>query len=351
MPRAMRCRRLFCSAPRARPSPSQRPASFLYSSALPPSRATLLTARFAFLVWQHIRTSAHARFDCVVKPFPSDPKNNKAKCLDACPNCWCWVCDEKIAQCCNWDAHCVCDASPEWAVERSKLKRRAQQAKDAPKATDSADQVNARYAAAQDVANGGGPAATSAAEAQKQEERENNKEDEENEELFADYEPLHLTVGQPHPDPVVETTSLSFAALPPITYQLKLPAGIYQPRTDANPYGGGLSRAQVCTPPHTPLHAARVAPSHAHGRHAARARRALGARILTTPANGSHPHPLGRSLWRARSSRPSRTHASALSRSCRRMSAPASFSATGWASARGANSPALSLIIGSADAR
>ena len=183
----------------------------------------------------------------MIKPFPADPKADKDKCKDTCDNCWCWVCDEKVKDCTDWESHCLCDGSPEWAVERSKLKRRKekQTTGQVPRATDSDDAVNARYAAAQQVAHGGGPA--SADDAARQEERENNKEDEENEELFAEYAPLHLDYGQPHPDAVVETTSLSFAELPPITYQIKLPAGLYRPRSDANPYGGGLSRAQLET--------------------------------------------------------------------------------------------------------
>jgi hypothetical protein len=120
-------------------------------------------------------------------------------------------------------------------------------------------------------------AAMSEAEAARKEERDLRAEDEENEDLFADYQPLHFQVcadrarrraqstdggarahphappaacsqgGQPHPDPVVETTSLSFAALPPITYQLKLPDSIYQPKGPSNQFGGALSRAQLET--------------------------------------------------------------------------------------------------------
>jgi len=41
--------------------------------------------------------------------------------------------------------------------------------------------------------------------------------------VFATYEPLHLDYGQPHPDAVVETTSLSFAELPRITMHSHLP--------------------------------------------------------------------------------------------------------------------------------
>lgn len=42
-------------------------------------------------------------------------------------------------------------------------------------------------------------------------------------ETFADYKPAKLKFGQPHPDPVVETSSLSSVEPVDITYQLKLP--------------------------------------------------------------------------------------------------------------------------------
>jgi hypothetical protein len=65
------------------------------------------------------------------------------------------VCDEVIAKCVDWDTHCVCDGSPEWAVERAKAKRRAEKAAGGPgPAADSADAVNRRYQQAQDVATG-----------------------------------------------------------------------------------------------------------------------------------------------------------------------------------------------------
>jgi hypothetical protein len=44
---------------------------------------------------------------------------------------------------------------------------------------------------------------------------------------------------------VVETTSLSYAELPPIKYTLALPGGIFDPVSKANPYGGSLSNLQV----------------------------------------------------------------------------------------------------------
>ena len=155
------------------------------------------------------------------------------------------MCDSQ--QCVDWNAHCVCDGSPSWAVERSKMKRKNDPNKPVRAPTDSADQVNARFASAQNVANGGADAPMSEAEAQQREDQESRAADEENEDLFADYEPLHYEAGQAHPDPVVETTSLSFAELPPITYQLKLHNGIFRPKSASNEFGGALSRLQLET--------------------------------------------------------------------------------------------------------
>ena len=102
------------------------------------------------------------------------------------------MCDSQ--QCVDWNAHCVCDGSPSWAVERSKMKRKNDPNKPVRAPTDSADQVNARFASAQNVANGGADAPMSEAEAQRREDQESRAADEENEDLFADYEPLHYEV-------------------------------------------------------------------------------------------------------------------------------------------------------------
>ena len=187
---------------------------------------------------------------CVIKPFPSsDPSNCKAQCKEHCPKCCCWVCDEEVSKCVDWETHCLCDGSPEWAAQRAKLKRKAEAAKAAAdagrSATDSADTVNARFAQA--AQQDGAASSLSAEEQARQDAREERAEDEENEDLFAEYAPLHLTAGQPHPDPVVETTSLSFAELPPITYNLALPAQIFLTKSADNPLGGALSRAQLET--------------------------------------------------------------------------------------------------------
>ena len=65
--------------------------------------------------------------------------------------------------------------------------------------------------------------------------------------LGQEYEPLHFQLGQPHPDAVVETTSLSFADLPRITYNLSIPRAVLKPATPDNPHGGALSRLQLET--------------------------------------------------------------------------------------------------------
>ena len=45
-------------------------------------------------------------------------------------------------------------------------------------------------------------------------------------ETYADYVPAKLTIGNPHPDPVVETSSLSTVEPPDIDYELSLPSKI-----------------------------------------------------------------------------------------------------------------------------
>lgn len=42
-------------------------------------------------------------------------------------------------------------------------------------------------------------------------------------ETFADYKPVKLTIGKPHPDAVVESTSLASVEPVDITYELSLP--------------------------------------------------------------------------------------------------------------------------------
>ena len=187
---------------------------------------------------QVLRDTPHARFDCLTCKFPKEP--TVELCKTACPQCYCWVCDGSYLECKEWEKHCLCDGSPAWATMRLKHRTKAQ-AK-APESNQ--DTVNARFAAAVAAADGGGGAGSSAA-AQQDDEQDK---DEENEELFSEYEPLHLVGGQPHPDPIVETTSLSFASLPKITHAFSAPLkALFGPPTAANAHGGALSKAQLET--------------------------------------------------------------------------------------------------------
>lgn len=58
---------------------------------------------------------------------------------------------------------------------------------------------------------------------------------------------MHYNLGQPHPDAVVETTSLSFADLPLVEYRTRLPQSLFKPKTADNPHGGALSKLQLET--------------------------------------------------------------------------------------------------------
>jgi hypothetical protein len=140
--------------------------------------------------------------------------------------------------------------------QRNQRRRReAERAAESGEIAGSAD-VNRRYAQAvsgaqaaaaanpDDAAadSGGDAAADSGGDA---EAAARAQQDEETEDLFSAYTPRHITEGQPHPDTIVETTSLSFAALPKPAIRLDLPDGIKKPRTDDNPHGGALSIVQL----------------------------------------------------------------------------------------------------------
>ena len=197
-----------------------------------------------------LRNAPHSRFDCVVHPVDKD-NMTEATCKVHCPQCFCYVCDEPASKCKQWAAHCVATAAPEWMQKRKakreadlrKMRAEAQgaQAPDAP-------EVQARFAAAaaQEEEDQQAPqtAEQDAAREIRMAAAVNNEEEEE---LFAEYEPRWFQPGQPHPDPIVETTSLSFAEPPQVTYQLNLPKGLMQPKSADNPYGGALSRAQLET--------------------------------------------------------------------------------------------------------
>ena len=190
-----------------------------------------------------LRTAPHARFDCVACVFD---RHDKAKARQTCAQCYCWVCDEPARACKQWAAHCTCDGSPEFATLRqNEQRRRAREAqlRGSGAACPAADEVEERYERAAEAAGG---AAQPTGGGKGGEDAEACAEDEEQEELFEEYQPLHLDRGQPHPDAVVETTSLAFASLPAaFARDLRLPSTIYKPRTAANPLGGALSRLQV----------------------------------------------------------------------------------------------------------
>ena len=204
-----------------------------------------------------------------------------AVCEKACDFCYCWVCDKPWKQCASWKEHCICDGGPEWNLKRQKvLPRRAprrppphaacflltpfasasaqhkrhleaEQAQAQARATgrqqDMADPAEIRRRYENDAAGQAGAMPRSDAEEMRREASEQQAEDEEVEQVFATYEPIHLDYGQPHPDAVVETTSLSFAQLPPITMHSNLPQNMQKPKTASNPYGGALSNLQIET--------------------------------------------------------------------------------------------------------
>jgi len=69
---------------------------------------------------------AHARFDCVTKPFADDPSA-------FCSNCYCYVCDVKAADCKRWklsgesedekESHCYAESTIlKWKRRRSRLR-------------------------------------------------------------------------------------------------------------------------------------------------------------------------------------------------------------------------------------
>lgn len=193
-----------------------------------------------------LRNAPHARFDCLVHRFADDP-------TQCCDKCCCWVCDVPVGSCAAWAQHCKCDGSLEWTALRQRRRREVETARAAQRALPSfrppkptEEEVVARYAAAAAVAAGGG-AQPGQSTAPPEQQVPKEGEDEEDEDLFSEYEPFHFHLGQPHPDPVVETTSLAFADLPPIEYQLRLPRELLAPRSASNPRGGALSKLQLET--------------------------------------------------------------------------------------------------------
>ena len=75
----------------------------------------------------------HSREHCVVHPLQKNltgtttlSNNNNNNSKKYCPNCYCWVCDIRAADCKHWDQHCVAMfASTFWRNERERLKQAA----------------------------------------------------------------------------------------------------------------------------------------------------------------------------------------------------------------------------------
>ena len=141
----------------------------------------------------------------------------------------------------------MCDGSSAWALERNKAKRAREAAEKGSHRPQPPSDPSAVRAAFQRAAEQDSAQPLSADQEERRQDMEQRAEDEENEDLFADYEPRHYKQGQRHPDAIVETTSLSFAELPPISCSLHLPKEIYAAKSEANPLGGALSRAQLET--------------------------------------------------------------------------------------------------------
>lgn len=65
----------------------------------------------------------HARHECGVHPFtPGNADKNEV----VCPNCWCFVCDKKVAECPTWRAHCCAtSADAHWRSRRASARAAA----------------------------------------------------------------------------------------------------------------------------------------------------------------------------------------------------------------------------------
>ena len=156
------------------------------------------------------------------------------------------MCDVAASLCPVWkEEHCLADGGIAWINKRAKHKRTTQAqtaAKKKGRVPAQEEEVHRRFASVADAEE-----QQRQADQDEDEDRDHSIEDELTEETFAPYAPVHFKKGQPHPDAVVETTSLSFAELPPITYKLALPETIYKPPSPINPHGGALSNLQLET--------------------------------------------------------------------------------------------------------
>mmetsp|Transcript_15389 Transcript_15389/g.39020 ORF Transcript_15389/g.39020 Transcript_15389/m.39020 type:complete len:559 (+) Transcript_15389:53-1729(+) len=182
-----------------------------------------------------LRDAPHARCHCLVHPIKAASGSNTSSCAF----CVCFVCEQKPSACKAWTAHCnAVDSDPTWIAARHKCLRRNQAEANAPSAPRGppagpayvppvmppgmtpaqlaqAMAMSAAMAAAQ---NAQLAAQALAKQAAREAEHEQDEHDEVTEEVFVIYTPKYVTLGSPHPDPVCETTSLAFAAVPMPTY-------------------------------------------------------------------------------------------------------------------------------------
>jgi hypothetical protein len=176
-----------------------------------------------------MRDAPHARCHCLVHPFKCGSAGNATTCA----KCLCFVCEEEPAKCTAWAEHCgASDVDPKWINERRRILRRRAGLANAPAGAAAPPgaasglpahanvppHVAAAIAAAAASARTAAAAAAAAAAEQARAENEQDEHEENFEEVFATYTPRYVTLGSPHPDPVCETTSLAFAALPVPSY-------------------------------------------------------------------------------------------------------------------------------------
>ena len=173
------------------------------------------------------RDAPHARPDCVVHKFTLTSHSA------ACPQCYCWVCDEPQRQCSKWTSFCAGDSCTNsscnshchavgnerrWVAARAEAKR----------AATSADVAQQRQQQRQPAADGGGGSGGARRQVpyQLNDGEAVQAQDEEVEDIFETYTPRHFPHGREHPDPIVETTSLAFVSPPAFADTSRLLPGV-----------------------------------------------------------------------------------------------------------------------------
>ena len=144
-----------------------------------------------------LRAAPHSRHDCLTHPF--DTSDHAAYC----PQCYCFVCDIPAGGCTDWASHCHATANaPRWVALRAQAARR-RQGEDLAAQRQGQRQRTATADRREDVQR-----------FVHQHVQDPEQEEEEHEEVFAPYKPRYFNHGAEHPDPCVETTSLSFVEPP-----------------------------------------------------------------------------------------------------------------------------------------